>query len=243
METIATPRIVPMHRRLQHPIRNRTWPCRQSRDVMTESIEAPLDCQVRERPCMVVLTEDLGFYNGTSWRSCFGRLFPKHYGIQFCYMQLKGLTLLKTGLAQMEQDLASQMNVVLVAKGPLVSWLAQYYLESLPLSGLVMVDPIEITHNTAAGLKLFYPPNATEQQLLDSICCGHNDRPLLLEPGILPMLVLSTRKDFVHNASWIASRHSDPAGEFGKFEVTEVEGASNNEVTNLIHCWIDEKVL
>lgn len=240
---MATPLLVNVHRRLQHQIRSRTWPIRRSRDVMTESIEAPFDCHVRERPCMVVLTEDLGFYSGNSWQSCFGRMFPKDYGIQFCNMQLKSMTSLETGLAEMEQDLASQMNVVLVTKGPLVSWLAQYYLESLPLSGLVMVDPIEMTHNNAADLKLLYSLDATEQQLLDSISCSHDDRPLLLEPGVLPMLVLSTRVDFVHDASRIATRHSDPTGEFGKLVVTEVEAANDSEVTDLIHCWIDDKVL
>jgi hypothetical protein len=193
---------------------------------------------------MLVLTEDHTFYESDpSWQTCFGLSFPRDYGIHFSKMDLQNFTSLEAGLVEMEQDLGSEMNVVLVTKGPLVSWLAPYYLESLPLSGLVMVDPIELTRESARDLKRLYPPDASEHEVLDRICRGDDSRPLLLEPGVLPILVLSTRVDFVHDAIQVATRHSDPDSSFGRYTVKEVDGTDEDEIANLIHRWIDDSVL
>lgn len=211
---------------------------------MTESTDVSDFSGVLERPCMLVLTEDHLFYESDpSWQTSFGQRFPRDYGIQFSKMDLQNFTSLAAGLVEMEQDLGTEMNVVLVTKGPLVSWLAPYYLESLPLSGLVMVDPIELTRDSARDLKTLYPPDATEQEVLDRICRGEDSRPLLLEPGVLPMLVLSTRVDFVHDASQVAARHSDPDGSFGRYTVKEIDGTDEDEIADLIHWWIDDNVL
>ena len=232
-----------MQRHLQLEMVKRSCAIPSCRSLMTLTVDVPLDSDIRERPCMVVSADDRSFYDGASWQRTFRRRFPENYGIQFRCMELRKFTSLTAGLDEMKEDLASEMNVVLISKGPLISWLALYYLESLPLSGLVMVDPVEITQTSACDLKSVYRHDAIQQQLLDRIRLGAEDRPLLLEPGVLPIMVLSTRLDCIHDSFRIAARHSDPDGPFGPVTVTEVEGKSDSEVASIINLWIDEKVL
>ena len=54
--------------------------------------------------------------------------------------------------SELANDLSTHADVVLVARGPLPCLVAQFYLESFPLSGLILVDPLIVprrdgTHN------------------------------------------------------------------------------------------------
>jgi hypothetical protein len=93
-------------------------------------------------------------------------------------------------------------DVVLVSRGPITSLCAQYYLESYPLLGLVMVDPICLPRNgppsnlTSArseveeAARIFWNDFWFKQQKQQRL----ETRLLLLEPnGAVPILVISTK--------------------------------------------------
>jgi hypothetical protein len=102
-----------------------------------------------ERPETLILLES-SLYKQT-WREYFIYYFPLK-GIHFASIDLT--TSDDDALSQdvsfnsMEQTLSDDMAIlnepaytIAVARGPIQSLVAQYYLESLPLAGLVLVDP------------------------------------------------------------------------------------------------------
>lgn len=200
------------------------------RKVVTSSIEPPmiLDEGYMERPGVLALIEST-MYRG-SWSQGFASTFPNR-GVY--YMSIDLFSCLSTtnnasgaeSFSRMHNELASDLSshaeVVLVARGPLPCLVAQYYLESLPLSGLIMVDPLLIPKSarndvdsdpdanlqttaqslmqTLSGANYFDKSSITsvsntEMQLIDNLQHDTNtfDRPLKLEAGCVPVRVMYT---------------------------------------------------
>ena len=108
-----------------------------------------------ERPETMVLVES-SLYKG-SWEEAFTAFFTSQ-GMHFASLNItttsdgSGTTLgsIEQTLAHDLSDLSESAYTVLVARGPIQSLVAQYYLESLPLVGLVLVDPL-ILQNDGRG--------------------------------------------------------------------------------------------
>ena len=207
---------------------------------MTESIEPPLSSLVREKPCTLVLVEDQGLYD-TSWHSSLRHSLPNEHGLQYCQQTIT-LSSLVAALSEMTDDLAMMPSIVLLARGPVASWVAQYYLESVPLAGLIMVDPVlEPSSELLEELKSLYSDVAVQElNLLNRIQSGAESRPYLLEPGVVPMLVLSSINRLQEVSRSIAHRHSNPSSPFGEVQVGTVESGDPSE---LINDWIEDVVL
>ena len=211
------------------------------RTVVTESIEPPISVSsIPERPCTVVLTQDDSLYEN-SWRETFSQVLPHKRGLHYCNLSLDARSLDK-GLDQLKQDLASMTNVVLVARGPVASLIAQYYLESLPLAGLVMVDPILYPFP-----KLEFKKGSMQDTFMKEIFAGKETRPLKLEPGVIPMLVFRSLVDptFEKAAEAVALRHSVPDGAYGKIAVHDLPVTNEAVLTviDIVSDWIDDRVL
>lgn len=135
----------------------------RQRSLVTSSIEPSLDARM-ERPETIVLTESSLYSNSnniintSSWKEAFESFYPKH-GMHFSSIDMlrsaddSALTQM-TSFKSLEQTLASDLSglatsigigaahTVLIARGPLQCLAAQYFLESLPLAGLVLIDPL-----------------------------------------------------------------------------------------------------
>ena len=216
-----------------------------SATIVTTSTEPPiiLGNGYMERPGVLALLESTMYRN--SWSDAFNSLYPNR-GIHTMSIDLLSCISSTTSLAEsfyrihneLATDLSPHAEVVLVARGPLPSLIAQYYLESLPLTGLVMVDPLLIPrrddgsshehgstlqksaqsllqHLSKANCFQEANTNSTETQLLDNL--QHDDtsfdRPLKLEPGCVPVKVMYTAdatygEEFRQCASLTATRHT-----------------------------------
>ena len=144
--------------------RSSSVPCTSVRGILTSSITPPVDVTI-ERPEMIVLSESM-LYNH-SWKYAASNFYPSNelHFATIDIMQPSSLsrpTTLKSIEHNMVQDLSNlndvgdvdlppnyaarptstSAHVVLVARGPIQCLVAQYFLESLPLAGLVMVDPL-----------------------------------------------------------------------------------------------------
>jgi hypothetical protein len=155
-----------------------------------------------------------------------------------------------SALAEMKRDLSTRPDGVLIARGPMMSWLAQFYLESLSLSGLVMVDPLQLDdRNGINQFELFYKKQASEAKefrLFQEYINEWGHWTLQLEPGSVPMLVLSTvqRSAFRRAAQYAAHRHS---AKESSVPVLNLMGDNPEETTikaiDTIADWIDQIVL
>jgi hypothetical protein len=178
-----------------------------------------------ERPCTLVLAEDFGSLESTvhrthasvssslrrppkSWHDSFSNVFPQQYGIAYTQWSLpeEDHATFDVALTTMKRDFVTSglQQPVMITRGPVMSWLVQFYLESLPLAGLVMVDPLPFNDPTACELyRRYYQKLGTddddpspEQQQLYHICedyVNHWDHwTMKLESGVIPMMVLST---------------------------------------------------
>ena len=213
---------------------------------MTDSIEPPLTSKVPERPCEVVLAQDPTYE--TCWQQSFARVLPQERGIHYCSVVIDNKNL-QEGLDMLEQDLAALPNVVLIARGPLVSLVAQYYLESFPLAGLVLVDPVLLDH-----VELLQQVQATLQQchkaqreFVKGILSGEEARPLKLESGAVPMLIFCSLADssFHKAAKDVALRHGDPEGIFWDVPVHDISSTDEAVLVaiDMITEWLDGSVL
>jgi len=241
---------------------------------VTALTEPPLDSQIKERPYTLILAEDAAaLYNNNnsssstersnetknldaslSWNGTFQSKLPLEFGISTGRWSLSPEnTTLDLTMQEIKADLSQEPAVVFVARGPWVSWVALLYLESSPLAGLVMVDPLPLDNQD--GIKQFqlhYEQhegliNSQEYQLFqDFVQGGRPKRTLLLEPGAVPMMVLNTLQTdaFRHAADDVARRHSDKDSPSGVVPV-HCLSAQNNEYANLsldlIVNWMDER--
>ena len=222
------------------------------RSHMTESVDPPAN--VTERPGTLILAEDsnLGMlvdFNSNSnnnnlptrslsWYSLFTQQFPVRYGIPVAKWALSASSLsFDDALNEMKTDFRSSSlsQPILVARGPWVCWLAQFYLESLPLAALVLVDPlpfgtnteacrmyenlhqshVSATANTAAASTNTAASDDNNQthpleyRLFQDYVQHSEHWTLRLEPAAVPTLVLSTLPSWYTYAVDTAARHSD----------------------------------
>jgi hypothetical protein len=165
-----------------------------------------------------------------SWHRSFSNLFPNQWGIAYTKWSLSdpndfyndacpddsSITTTKMtfdmALSTMKNDFRTLGSLlpqpILVARGPVLSWMAQFYLESLPLAGLIMIDPIPFTTQPAYALyQSHYNANqysgntGTSSMILSKeyydIIQDYNEHwdhwTLKIEAGSIPMLILSTK--------------------------------------------------
>jgi hypothetical protein len=227
---------------------------------MSEIVEPPLVTNVIERPVTLVLLEDNGIYPA-SWRDELHDQIPAKYGMSFGYIsELDHLSTFEQRVNDLT-ELSTISDAVLVARGPLASWSAQLYLESLPVQGLVMMDPILFDRREALDveateqLKILMEQRGLQSsgdyRQLEAISRGLETRKLKLEPSPVPILVLQTLEGdlFSQTASETARRHSHvDLGLFGDVQVADISKEEEDkhkidEAIRIIESWIDESVL
>jgi hypothetical protein len=213
---------------------------------VSATTEAPLACEVLEKPCTVILVEDHAIYQDT-WSESFRLAIPRVYGMSYASIDFREESCFDEMVDEMKADLSLVNDAVLVARGPVASWCAQFYLESCPLQGLVMVDPVlfdqgdngvegEATRKLHQGL-------AKEDDQWSRILKGAKSRRLRIEPNAVPMLVLQTWNDPACRlaAVAVAKRHSDDEGPYGEVPVKEVQQThdSADEIMKEVDNWIE----
>jgi hypothetical protein len=251
---------------------------------MTGMQEPPIhvegDPHYYEKPVSVALVESR-FFQNSSWSNTFAEDFPSR-GIQ--YIELDIFSQLSNGiknvhaLQQMEAELASDLisipSVVLIARGPLPCLVAQYYLESLSLGGLVLEDPLllpdtETSNGTlvssAETLLKMISTNASknnkdsglsklatqEIKVIEKLASEStvNDqmiwkRPLRLEPGVVPMLILFSQEQFRSAAMKTAAFHFQEQNSNNEnITATNISNLNPEQVVDLISNWIEKDVL
>lgn len=246
------------------------------RFLLTDAIEPPLDSSIPERPCTVILSEHAALYGSKSWNSAFQESFPKHHGMTYRQWSLLPNPTTKASsspsssseedptttivvsidgaLHQMKSDLIGMSDAILIARGPWMSWMAQFFLESLPLAGLVLVDPMPLNENQ--GIQQFQlayqnsSPNlqqSIEYQLFQEFVNHWDHWTLKLERGSVPMMVIQTIPQPVcfEMAKQTAQRHTSEM--FGPVPVIPIlEQNPEQQVQQVIAVvaeWINERVL
>uniref|UniRef100_A0A7S2E9Y4 Uncharacterized protein n=1 Tax=Ditylum brightwellii TaxID=49249 RepID=A0A7S2E9Y4_9STRA len=192
-------------------------------------------------------------------------------------------------LLSMERELAADIGAmppgtVLIAVGPVPCLVAQYYLESLPLSGLILVDPVILPplpgENTVAAaesakevLDILFQSNkkdnhpllhnlseceVIERTIVEDLAktCSSWDRPLRLEPGSVPMLILSSSRRETNKSDDSHVKHDTiiQAGAQGTASIHSIYdeedmqvkrigiGTGDDDVLGIIFEFIDESV-
>eukprot|EP00980_Cylindrotheca_fusiformis_P028311 scaffold22591_cov125-Cylindrotheca_fusiformis.AAC.7 len=201
-----------------------------SRSIVVSSAEPPLDSDVVEKPISVILMEDRFLYNH-SWQNSFQDSIPLHHGMPFSSLAFPGQATVNELLDSLKADISRIPDPVLVARGPRSSWVAQLYLESLFLRGLVMVDPIlldklEEVENEAVALvrnSFSKTEKGTTVEEWHAFVEEAQSRELKLEPNSIPMLVLNSNTSLLDACRRVAERHSDSQGLFGEVPVLQVD--------------------
>ena len=243
------------------------------RGIVVSSVEPPLDVPI-ERPERIVLAES-SLYE-SSWIERAESFFPSN-GLHFVAIDIMRALRNNTN----NDDVASQFKCleksmaedlshlgettdewqqtstsahdVLIARGPIQCLIAQYYIESLPLAGVVLIDPLLLPEDGRAGIQqegrgnrwkpsvldfismlenealhlheghtnipppLLFPVEDTsklesskELSLLQSLADDkvYNNRPLRLEPGSLPVLVMYSGDHIYHDYYRICSERT-----------------------------------
>jgi hypothetical protein len=214
---------------------------------LSSIIEPPLDSAIKEKPCTVVLMEDeidirtrtysdseIDRTTTESWSPMFQAKIPTEYGMSFASIsfpeeqsdkccgiqqQQDPLTIVECVNALKTSDLPKMTDAVLVARGWFSSLCALYYLESYPLRGLIMVNPL--------SFHLDDVDDDVQHQSFPQFILHENWRrfencdPLWLEPNAVPMMVVSTipTTPWLRAAHNVADRHSDEDGPYGMVPV------------------------
>jgi hypothetical protein len=237
----------------------------QRRTLMTKIVEPPSDSTIPELPLTLILSEDNGFYE-TSWHQDFQSALPSQYGMSYGQFSMSPkttttTTTTTTSLDQAMQELKSDLimfsspsNVVLVTRGPWMSWMAQFYLEDLPLAALVMVDPMQLDdQNGLNQFQLQYNKlgleSSLQYKLFQEYAEHYSHWTLQLEPGVVPMMILYTnpRPGFKRCAENAALRHSSSKGGlFGPVPVVKMPFTSKTHAQDsrqAIMKWVTDNVL
>jgi hypothetical protein len=239
-------------RKLSHDVLPRRKPIQDFvyRWIVLSASEPPLDSDVTEKPFTVILIEDQFLYKN-SWVKSFQNSIPQRYGMSFASLSFPGENRVNQILESLKTDLAHIPDSVLVARGPRSSWAAQLYLESLPLRGLVMVDPIlfdrrgEIENEAIDAVQNSVSAHHRRADDFDEWCTFlevAQDRELKLEPNSVPMLVMNSCKDLLAASKCVAQRHGDSQGPFGEVPVLEVDDSPEQHQADIIgeiDSWID----
>jgi hypothetical protein len=158
-------------------------------------------------------------------------------------------------LDQLLRDFADVPDAVLVARGPWMSWLSQFFLESLPLKGLVMIDALPLDdqqgiHRFQAVYKSRLLEESLEYKLFQDYANNWGHWTLRLEPGSVPMLVLYSfaQSGFEAFAMSTAQRHTrrddEVAGEIPVVALLKGDsGQLVDEAVSVVSEWILERVL
>ena len=215
------------------------------RSLMTPAMEPPPD--VVESPTSLVLTEDDGFYP-SSWHDSFAFRFPKRHGMMYSYFSLAEDTPnFETALEELKNDLSVEgANTVLVARGPWMAWMASFYLESLPLAGLVMVDPMQLDdRNGVNQFELQYEKLGLKDSLQYKLYREYSEHwdhwTLKLEPGSVPMMVMYTndRPGYKRCAENTALRH----GNVPVLKMPSTSQSHANDCIDEVANWINANVV
>jgi hypothetical protein len=223
------------------------------RSLLTSVLEPPLNSSVPERPCTVILAQDEYFYKSASWDGHFSQKLTQDYGLSYAQWQLSTAhTDFDSALQEMSRDLSSIPSQVLVARGPWVSWMAQFYLESLSLAGLVLVDPLPLDNTEAVRQlealfqNLETPPPAS-YALFEEFVNHWDHWSLQLEPGAVPMMVVSTKPELESAALRTVQRHSNEKdggrGRRSTVPFVKLQGGDAEKILPTIAAWIDEQVI
>ena len=249
--------------------------------------ETLLDSTVMEKPYTVVLMEDdispSVFYGGkeclpdknddielSSWAETFRSRIPRDYGMSFAsiFLQMRSdsttertATILDALEALKASSLPNMADALLVARGPLSALCAQYYLESFPLKGLIMIDPVLLEgDNSSDETALFsFVANQVYPNDADSLDRFRSER-LLVEPNAVPMMVVRTISEEIGLVDWraawrlssqhVADRHGDNEGPYGIVPVVDMVESSTTDykdddmfatlLLEDINRWVDE---
>jgi len=245
--------------------------------LFSATVETPLDSLVIEKPytfilmedetCSLMLTQSNKKNNNNhqensvskSWINAFRSKVPADYGMSFASISLNwqhdlgGNPSVFGGLQALKScRLSSISDAILVTRGPVASLCAQYYLESMALQGLVMIDPILMDdedngHEEISSLlsRLYQQPTDDEDKE------RFRSSRLLVEPTAVPMMVVMTIPDskaWSHSSQFVAARHGDPDGPYGIVpivdltEMDETEANSATTVLDRINEWIDQSL-
>jgi hypothetical protein len=219
---------------------------------LTKIIDPPAN--IPELPCTIVLAEDTlqELLSKKSWHEAFSVACSETLGAPYTRWSTASTTF-TDALTEMKDDLRSIPNIILVARGPWVSWTAQFYLESLPLGALIMIDPLPFHLNSKVCLE------SLEAKYLDAIpvmdnnnlpseylaiqSYKENPRKLLLEPGSVPMLILYSQEN-QDNATAVVKRHATTAAVEQVSFIESIAYQGDMDATmRLIFDWVEQKVL
>eukprot|EP00956_Cyclotella_meneghiniana_P003918 scaffold4717_cov66-Cyclotella_meneghiniana.AAC.9 len=121
------------------------------RGLVTSSAPPPLEEALIERPETIVLIESSLYKQ--QWKDPFTNFCPQQ-GLHFASIDISPSNDDDLTIESMEHTLSTDISsisepayTILIARGPIQSLVAQYYLESLPLAGLVLVDPLILPGN------------------------------------------------------------------------------------------------
>lgn len=219
---------------------------------MSSVVEVDIDCPVPERPVTFILGEDAGFYP-KSWLPTFQEKVPKEHGMQFCSFTLDPQsTSFDDALNELKNDAGSFVDTVFVARGPFMSWMAQFYLEDLPFKGLIMVDPMQLDDQNGVNQfqlqydKLGLTSSQQYQMFLDfDQHWGH--WTYRLEPGVVPMMILYTadRPMYKRCAENTALRHSldESMADIPILKMPSTKRKHDEESLEAIVDWINDRAL
>lgn len=194
-----------------------------------------------------------------SWINAFRSKVPVDYGMSFASISLNwqhdlgGKPSVFGGLQALKScRLSSISDAILVTRGPVASLCAQYYLESMALQGLVMIDPILMDdedngHEEISSLlsRLYQQPGDDEDKE------RFRSSRLLVEPNAVPMMVVMTIPDskaWSHSSQFVAARHGDPHGPYGIVPIVDLTEMDETEVNpaitvlDRINEWIDQSL-
>lgn len=245
------------------------------RSLLTLPITTPpLESSIPEKIYTIILTEDRGLYPA-SWHEQLSTKLPTEHGISYTNFSLttetdtesdadataSSVSLFHQGLQEMKQELSADnlrtTGGILVARGPWMCWMAQFYLESLSLAGLVLVDPLPLEdRNSLNQMDLLYDKrgmqDSLEYKMYKNYVQHYKDNwgatALQLEPGSVPMLVLQSfnRPAFDKAAIKTADRHENLKGPFGKvlrYKLYEKgDDPATKDIPAILTSWINHHV-
>jgi hypothetical protein len=221
--------------------------------ILMEDNEYALSCNVNDNIYNDKDNEDEDDTLCISWMETFRSKIPRKYGMSFGSIsidrrrrqqqnRLDGdaptLFLFDELLKSLKDSELPRINdAVLIARGPVASLCAQYYLESCSLQGLIMIDPILVndTPNDKDDAGNDANDNDDTIALLCSRIFHNNDDDddqdrfrstrLLIESNSVPMMVVLTvpnNKVWNRASRFVATRHSNPDGPYGIVEIIDL---------------------
>ena len=207
------------------------------RCIVTSSTPPPVDVFI-ERPEMIVLAESSLYSIHNSWRDAFTSFFPAaglHLAsIDIMKTSPNSSSNEPISLASLEETLSMDLShlgtmanvgddflipeystpsttsahTVLIARGPIPSLVSQYFLESLPLAGLVLVDPLLLPED--GRVKKKSSNGRLSSSLDDMVSKLEGRRPMMAQDATtLPHdhLFQTQQLNHIQRANWLFYKH------------------------------------